>query len=215
MKKRIILIVVLIVIAGLCIKLADFTKSSDNDQNLTGSIITENTSGVSKIGHAIISEKGTINGKKGDSTGREVEIREWYDEGWNLCLRPKSISLAENSAKACEECCANNNIGYGQADRNSAYESYKKSGKVSKIELSNVDDSSLMTLCAIAGGCTKLNYKGNAPTNSTMRKCFAATGEYEVITDKAYLTTDRYLKRGDILVREGVHTVMILSDGIR
>lgn len=166
-----------------------------------------------KIGHANISENGKINGKKGDSTGREVTIRDWCDKEWNVCLRPRSAELAEKSAKACEECCANDNIGYGQADRNSAYESYKKVGKVSKIGLSNVDNSSFMTLCAIAGGCKKLEYKGNAPTTSTMRKAFSATGEYDVFTDKKYLTSDRYLKRGDILLKEGQHTVMVLSDG--
>lgn len=165
------------------------------------------------IGHANISERNTINGKRGDSTGSEVTIRSWYDKGWNLCLRPKSAELAENSAKACEEGCANDNIGYGEADRNSAYESYKKTGKVSKIDKSNVDDSSFMTLCAIAGGCKKLEYKGNAPSNSSIRKVFLATGEYEVLTDKKFLTTDKYLMRGDIIVNEGKHTVMILNNG--
>lgn len=207
MKKKIILVVVFIAILGLCIKLADNINNSDNNPNLTGSTIAGSGS---KLGHANISERDTINGKKGDSTGKEVTIRSWYDGGWNYCLRPKSEELAEKSAKACEEGCANNNIGYGQADRNSAYESFKKTGKVSKIGLSNVDDSSFMTLCAIAGGCTKLNYKGNAPTTSTMRKCFKDTGEYEVLTDKKYLTSYEDLMRGDILLKEGEHTAMVL-----
>lgn len=211
MKKRIILIVVLLAVLGVCITLAKNTMLSGGQLFLTGSVIAGN--GGMKIGHADISEKGTINGSRGDSTGKEVTICDWYDGGWQICLRPKSTTLAENSADACEEGCANANIGYGQADRNSAYQSYKASCKMSQIEKSNVDDSSFMTLCAIAGGCKNLEYKGNAPTTSTMRKAFEATGDYEVLRDEKYLTTTEYLRRGDILVKEGGHTVMVLTNG--
>ena len=53
----------------------------------------------------------------------------------------------------------------------------------------------------------------NAPVTSTMRAKFAATGAFEVLTDSKYLTTDAYLRRGDILVKETAHTVMVLSNG--
>lgn len=165
------------------------------------------------IGHASISEKGTVNGNKGDSTGKEVCFRYWYNKGWGAVLRPKTPELAENSAKACEDGCKNDNIGYGQGDRNTAYQSFKKVGSVKKIEKSNTDCSAFMTLCAIAGGCSALNYSGNAPTTSTMVNQFKATGQYEVLTDSKYLTSDAYLKRGDILVKAGSHTVMVLSNG--
>ncbi len=166
-----------------------------------------------KIGHASISEKGTINGAKGDSTGREVCIRDWYNKEWNVVLRPKNKSLAEKQAKACEDGCANPNIGYGQADRNSAYQSFKKVGSMKKIGKSNVDCSAFMTLCAIAAGVDALNYTSNAPSTSTMRKAFKTTGKYKVLTDSKYLTSDKYLKRGDILVKESIHTAMVLSNG--
>lgn len=166
-----------------------------------------------KVGHASISEKGTVNGTKGDQTKKEVCILEWWNKGWDTVLRPKSSDLAEKSAKACEDGCKNDNIGYGQGSRNSAYTSYKKVGDMSKIEKSNTDCSAYQTLCAIAGGCEELNYTTNAPTTSNMESKFKATGKYEVLKDKKYLTSDAYLKRGDILVKKGSHTVMALENG--
>lgn len=166
-----------------------------------------------RIGHASIAETGGINGKKGDQTKREVCIRDYYNKNWTCVLRPKHPSLAESSAKACELLCANNNIGYGQNDRNSLYNEWKRTHDISKIGKCNTDCSAFMTLCAIIGGCVELNYTINAPTTSTMRRAFSATEKYQVLTDKKYLTSSAYLKRGDILVSEGHHTVMVLDSG--
>lgn len=57
-------------------------------------------------------------------------------------------------------------------------------------------------------------YNGNnAPTTSTMKSAFSSTGAFEVLTDSKYLSSDKYLKRGDILVKPGSHTVMALENG--
>lgn len=171
-----------------------------------------------KIGHASISETGGINGTAGDQTGREVCTRDWYDGGWTVLLRPKKAEIAEASAKACEAGCANNNIGYsqfGSANRNTAHDCAKAvKYDLSKIKTKcNTDCSAFMTLCALAGGVKKLEYTGNAPTTITMRSAFYASREYDIIIDSKYLRSDSYLKRGDVLVKEGSHTVMVLSDG--
>lgn len=168
-----------------------------------------------KIGHASISENGTVNGKAGDSTKKEVCIREWYAKGWNVVLRPNSSKIAEDSAKACEDGCKNDNIGYSQATRNTAHTEAKKVGyNLSKIKVKcNTDCSAFMTLCALSAGVKELEYTSNAPTTSTMKNAFKNTGKYTALTDKKYLTSDTYLKRGDILVKEGSHTVMALENG--
>lgn len=168
-----------------------------------------------KIGHASISENGTVNGNAGDQTMREVCTRDWYAKGWNVVLRPKSATVAEKMVKACKAGCANDTIGYSQATRNTAHTEAKKVGyDLSKIKTKcNTDCSAFMTLCAIAAGVKKLEYTDNAPTTSTMRKAFAATGEFDVLTDSKYLTSDKYLKAGDVIVKEGSHTVMALEDG--
>lgn len=169
-----------------------------------------------KIGHASIDERGKgRGGTAGDQTGREVYIRQWYDKNWNLVLRPKKATVAEKSAKACEKGCANSHIGYDMDQRNTAH----TQAKLVKYDLSKIkikcetDCSAFMTLCALAAGVKSLEYTGNAPTTSTMRKAFSASGEYEVLEDKKYLTSDAYLKRGDILVSEGHHTAMCLENG--
>lgn len=168
-----------------------------------------------RIAHASISETGTINGKKGDQTGKEVCIRDYYARGWNVVLRPISTSFAESTATSAEILAKNNNVGYGQADRNSAYKSYKKVKDLSKIALSNIDCSAFVTLCAIASGCKGLEYSDNAPTTRTMRKAFVDSGYYIALTDKKYLDSSDYLKRGDVLVKEGTHTVMVLDNGAK
>jgi len=168
------------------------------------------------IGHASINEKGgTRGGAPGDQTGGEVCKRSWYDKNWDVLLRPKRYELAISTAKICADVISNNFVGYDQKNRNSLYFYMKENGfNLSKINKPlSVDCSSFMTFCAISAGVDKLNYKTNAPTTRNMTKMFVDTGEYEGFTDKKYLTLDKYLQIGDILVSVGHHTVMVLSNG--
>ena len=163
-----------------------------------------------KIGHASINELGTVKGgNTGDQTGREVCTREWYNKGWTVLLRPTTSTLAEKSAKICEKICNTPNVGYDQNKRNDLYKAWKSTKKLA----GDCDCSSFMTFCAIYAGVKALNYTDNAPTTSTMRKAFTATGKYKAFTDAKYLTGTEYLQRGDILVKEGSHTVMVLENG--
>ena len=168
-----------------------------------------------KIGHASLDEHGNITGgSTGDQTGKELCTRSWYNKGWNVLLRPKSSTLAEKSAKACEAGCANSKIGYDQSQRNTLNTRAKAVGyDLSKIATGcECDCSSFMHVCAIAGGAN-LSYGSNGYTTSTMAAALVASGDYEKLTDSKYLTSDKYLKRGDILVKEGSHTVMALENG--
>ncbi len=168
-----------------------------------------------KIGHSSIDENGNITGgSAGDQTGKEVRAQNWYNKGWNVLLRPKSSALAEKSAKACEAGCANSKIGYDQSQRNTLNTKAKAVGyDLSKIAVGcECDCSSFMHVCAIAGGAN-LSYGSNGHTTRTMVAAFANSGDYEKLTDSKYLTSDKYLKRGDILVKEGSHTIMVLENG--
>lgn len=167
-----------------------------------------------KIGHSSKDENGRFSGgSAGDQTGKEVVIRSWYNKPWNVVLRPKSAAVAELSARACEAACANPNVGYDQGGRNTLY----AKAKATEFDLSAVgacecDCSSLMHVCAIAGGAN-LTYGSNGYTTSTMVRAFVASGDYIKLTDSKYLTSDKYLQRGDILVKEGSHTAMVLGNG--
>jgi hypothetical protein len=170
-----------------------------------------------KIGHASISESGSVNGTAGDSTGREVYINEDFDITSlepNVVLRPKTLTLAKASAAACEAGCKNNNIGYSQSGRNTLYNLAKEVGyDLSKVSTKcNTDCSAFMTVCAIVGG-SRITYGSNAPTTTNMRTRFKQSGDYEVLVDSRHTKMTDYLKRGDILVCEGSHTVMVLENG--
>ena len=168
-----------------------------------------------RIGHASIDENGrATGGAAGDQTGKELCIREWYTKGWNVLLRPVRADLAEKSAAAMEAACANPNIGYDQGGRNTLYEQAKAVNFLLDAvkKACECDCSSLVHVCAIAGGA-KLTYGSNGYTTRTMVNAFVASGDYIKLTDSKYLTSDKYLQRGDILVKEGSHTVMVLDNG--
>lgn len=168
-----------------------------------------------KIGHASIDENGkAAGGKGGDQSGREVVERGWYDKNWNVLLRPVRPELAERSARMCEAACENPYIGYDQSGRNTLYAAAKAAGfQLGGIETPcECDCSSLMHVCAIAGGAN-LTYGANGLTTRTMVGAFVNSGDYVKLTDSQYLTSDKFLQRGDILVKEGSHTVMVLDNG--
>ncbi len=170
-----------------------------------------------KIGHASLDENRLVHGgKAGDQTGGEVYTRTWYNANWDVILRPKSADLAEKSAKACEAACANNKIGYDQYSRNTLY----RYAKLVNFDIAKVTDececdcSSLMHVCAIAGGA-RLSYGVNGLVTFNMVSAFVESGDYEKLTEAKYLTSGDYLKRGDILVRQSGHTAMALENGAK
>ena len=167
-----------------------------------------------KIGHSSIDEnRKASGGKAGDQTGKEVCIRSWYNGKWAFVARPKNKETAEAMAAACEAGCNNPNIGYDQGGRNTLRAEAKKvEYNLSKIETPCESDcSSFMGVCVEAAGIKLPD--GNGPTTRTLRKVLEATGEFEILTDEKYLTSDKYLHRGDILCKEGSHTVMALENG--
>lgn len=168
------------------------------------------------IGHASIDERGKISGgAAGDQTGKELCTRQWYSKPWSFVLRCKDSAKAEKMAVSCEKGCANNNIGYDQNQRNTLNTQAKKVNyDLSKITVKcETDCSAFQTVNAQAAGINIPYNNGNAPTTSTMKNAFMSTGEFECLTDSKYLTSDKYLKRGDILVKPGSHTVMALQNG--
>jgi hypothetical protein len=173
---------------------------------------------ITKIGHASMSEHGSVNGTAGDQTeyGTEVCTVENYDISRiqpYIVLRPKTAALANASAAACKDGCDNNHIGYSQNSRNTLKTRAEAVGyDLSKITTNcNTDCSAFLSVCAIAGGAN-ISYGTNGPTTTTMRSKFKQSGDYIVLTDSKHLTMSDYLKRGDILVREGHHTIMVLEN---
>ena len=184
-----------------------FCGSSAGNQNGGGK-----TMGV-RIGHASISENGTVNGAKGDGTGKEVCVREWYSKPWDFMAIHPEAAVREKHAKAVETACANDNIGYGQGDRNTLNTLAKAVGDdLSKAGMCNCDCSSLQNVAAVASGAAGVSYGGNGWTTSTMRAALQKAG-YKIITARECLDNATYCVRGAIYVKAASHTVCGLDNG--
>ena len=167
-----------------------------------------------KIGHAHSDEHSKASGgAAGDQTGKEVVVQNWYKRsgGWTIVFRPKVAAVAEKIAKAMEQACANDKIGYDQGQRTTLYTKAKEMGwDLSKItDNCECDCSSLVAVCINAAGISvnKNMYTGSQKT------LLEATGKFKSLTDEKYLIKADYLKRGDILLGPG-HTAIVLSDGM-
>lgn len=167
------------------------------------------------IGHASISEKGTANGAKGDSTGKEVCIRSWYSKPWDFMAIHLDAKVREKHARAIEDACVNNNIGYSQSSRNTLNTLAKAVGyNLLKVGKCNCDCSSLQNVAAVASGAKGVTYGSNGWTTSTMKSALQSAG-YKIITDRTYLKSADYCVRGAIYVKSGSHTVCGLTNGAK
>ena len=163
------------------------------------------------IGHASLDEnRNAKGGAAGDQTAKEVCKRSWYSKPWHTVFRPKDSGIAEKIAKAMEQACANDKIGYDQSQRTTLYTLAKAvNWDISKITTAcECDCSSLVAVCVNAAGITvsKDIYTGNE------KAALKATGAFTIYTESNYVSKADYLKRGDILLGNG-HTAIVLSNG--
>lgn len=164
------------------------------------------------IGSARISENGTINGRKGDQTGREVATEAYYysSKGWYV-LRGKEWNTRQAIALNMRAACANDNLGYGQNDRYDVITLGKNVGYNAQLinTKCNCDCSSLVRLCVLYAGISVGDfYTGNE------RDVLLDTGAFEDVTDKVNTYTGEGLMNGDILVTQSKgHTVAVTSGG--
>lgn len=171
-----------------------------------------------KIGHASISERGTIRGNAGDQTGKEVFIRNWYrnSKGWVL-LRCTVDGMADYIAEAAEKGCANDDIGYDQIENQTLWDNVKDKGwdpskTTKKVE---TDCARFVRVCvqyAIAKmGIDKVIGDFYTATEASV---LTKSGMFKKYTASKYVDQDDYLQRGDILVTKTKgHTLMILTNG--
>lgn len=167
------------------------------------------------IGHASISENKTVNGEPGDQTGGEVCVRSWYDKGWTAMAIHPDANVREKHAKAVEQACANDNIGYsqyGDYNRNTLNKEAKKVNyDLSKVGKCNCDCSSLQNVAAVASGADGASYGSNGWTTANMEDALEKAG-YKIVKDKTYLKSSSYCVRGAIYITNG-HTLCGLSNG--
>ena len=169
-----------------------------------------------KIGHASISENGTITGNAGDNNGKEVFTRDWYlhSKGW-IVLRCKDAEKREKIAEAMEKACKNDDIGYDQNQRDTLFNNVKTKGfdpskTTKKVE---TDCSALVRVCIAYAFGTDVAGNIRTVTEPTM---LTNTGYFTKYTGDKYCKSSDYLLRGDILCTPvSGHTVVVLSDGVK
>ena len=171
-----------------------------------------------KIGHASISERGTISGKAGDQTGKEVFTRNWYkhSKGW-VTLEFIDPKMGEYAAEAMEMACANPDIGYNQYENQTLWNDVKPSGwnpsrTTKKV---NTDCARLIRVC-VQYAVAKCGLDIIIPDFYTVTEAavLMATGLFRKHTEAKYNTQEAYLKRGMIQVTKTKgHTLMILGNG--
>ena len=169
-----------------------------------------------KIAHASIDENKNIKGgAAGDQTGREVCIRDWYNKPWSYLIRFKDPEMAEKVAQAMEWAAANYAIGYDQFQRNTLLTKARKYNyNVSKVtEPCETDCSALVAVACMYAGIPEsvLTLQGNCAHTRNLRQMLKSTGEVEIYSTAPYVTKTDRLKRGDILLKEGSHVVVVIK----
>ncbi len=163
------------------------------------------------VGSARIDENGKITGGvAGDQIGKEVSTQPYYmhSKGWYL-LRPKDVSDANKIARAMQNACDNNNIGYCQGHRTTVITMLQKYGSMAVIkEKTEADCSSLVRACCIEAGFDPGNFN-TASEGAALDR----TGRFE---PRKAVTASTILYNGDILVTKTKgHTVIVVSGNPR
>ncbi len=171
---------------------------------------------ISNCGH---DENGAYTGgQAGDQTGTEWQIIPWYSRPWNVVLRYPDRTVADTMAELAIEAAQNDNIGYDQSERTSFWTMLSVSGYYPKniTKPCEADCSSgVAAIVKAAGfihGITAMkNVSADAYTGN-LRNALVNAG-FEALTDSKYLDSDEYLYNGDVLLYEGHHTAINVSDG--
>lgn len=173
---------------------------------------------ISNSGH---DEHGKYSGGvAGDQTGGEWSIIPWYNRPWNVILRYPDQKVREEIALLAEHAAKNDLIGYDQGQRTTFWQRLKESGyDPAQIKVACEADCSAGVLAIVkAVGCrlgvSKLKsidqngYTGN-------EKAILKSAGFKDLTSKKYTASEEYLLRGDILLYEGHHTAINLTDGVK
>lgn len=160
------------------------------------------------IVHASINELGkATGGKLGDQTGKEVCTRSWYNKDWDCVVRPKTTKLRNQIAKIGIALAKNNKIGYDQNNRLTLY---------NQLKANNFDYKKVTKPCAcdcssfvsVIVNCCGIRVNPSSTTRN-LKQNLLATGEFKVLTVAKYTKQKENLKKGDILIKTGNHTVIV------
>lgn len=172
---------------------------------------------ISNSGH---DERGKYHGgQAGDQTGTEWQLREWYNYkgGWTCVLRHPINAVRDMIGNLAVESANNIHIGYNQDRRLTYWQELQKVGyRPAYIEINCDSDcsagvSAIVKATGYLLGVTELQRVSAGNTTNTLRNSLKAVG-FEVLTDRKYLTSDKYLLKGDIILKEKHHTCINVTN---
>ena len=171
---------------------------------------------ISNCGH---DENGKYSGgKAGDQTGDEWAVIPWYSRPWKCVLRHLDPAVRKEIAKLACAAAENPLIGYDQGQRLTFW---------SHLAASNYDPAQITVACeadcssGVAAivkatgyrlGVKALQGVSTSAYTGNLRAALKAAG-FTVLTDNKYLTSDKYLLAGDVLLYDGHHTAINLDNG--
>ena len=156
-------------------------------------------------------------GKAGDQTGKEWQLKAWYNRPWSVILRYPDQAVALKIAQLSIAAALNDKIGYDQSQRTTYWEQLKAVGyDPSKITVACEEDctagvSANVMAAGYLFGIKALQNVGSCSSRN-MRSKFTAAG-FIVLTDSKYLTSGKYLLPGDILLYESHHAAANVTLG--
>ena len=179
---------------------------------------------MAKISNASGNELGKITGgTPGDQTGREIQVVNWYlpSSKWDWYIEHPSDTVMEWSAIMAEERAANPMIGYDQGnDRNTYWEQLEKS----KYRAKNIK-TPCETDCSggVASDEKAVGYLLDIPElKAISHQCWTGNilpallkAGFVASNDPKYLTSDKYVRRGGILLNLDGHITTFVTDGAK
>lgn len=172
---------------------------------------------IANSGH---DERGKYRGGKAGDQGGEFAVIPWYSRPWSVVLRHPDQRIAKDIAYCARAAAENNLIGYDQGERSTFWTALCDTPNYDPAKINKACESDCtcgVAICVKAAGLRKGNvalgkldpdyfYSGN------MKQGFQNLG-FKVLTDSKYMTSDRYLLPGDILLLENHHAATNLDIG--
>lgn len=179
---------------------------------------------MAKISNASSNEKGGITGgSAGDQTGKEIRVIDWYNpsSAWDWYIEHPDDAVMEWTAILAEEMAENPLVGYDQGnDRNTFWEQLK----VSKYRPKNIKKACECDCSSGVGAIVKaVGYLLDIPElKKVSHQCWTGnilsalvSAGFKASNDPKYLTSDRYVRRGGILLNLDGHVTTFVSDGLK
>lgn len=156
-------------------------------------------------------------GQAGDQTGKEAQLKAWYNRPWTVVLRFPDQGVALTIAVLSIAMCLNDKVGYDQGERGTYWKQLKAAGfDPSAIKIACEEDCTAGVSANVkaAGHIHGLAAVESLPlcTSRNMLAQFTHVG-FVALTDKKYLTSPKYLLPGDILLYENHHAACNITCG--